>query len=81
MYDCESIFDLLNSMPSKDRWKNYVRNKIETYWRQKILKMAKGKSTLCFLHPMSMKVGSVHNVEFKRSNIDSQSYIVNVSFT
>jgi hypothetical protein len=49
MYDFESIFDLLNSMPSKDRWTNYVRNKIETYWRQKILKM-------------SMKVGSVHNV-------------------
>jgi hypothetical protein len=37
MYDFESIFDLLNSMPSKDSWKNYVRNKIETYWRQKIL--------------------------------------------
>ena len=31
MYDFESIFDLLNSMPSKDSWKNYVRNKIETY--------------------------------------------------
>jgi hypothetical protein len=62
MYEFESIVDLLNSMPSKDRWKNYVRNKIETYWRQKILKMAEGKSTLCFLHPMSMKVGSVHNV-------------------
>lgn len=64
MYDFESIFDLLNSMPSKHRWKNYVRNKIETYWywRQKILKMAEGKSTLCFLHPMSMKIGSVHNV-------------------
>jgi hypothetical protein len=62
MYDFESIFDLLNSMPSKDSWKNYVRNKIETYWRQKILKIAKGKSTLCFLHPMSMKVCSVHNV-------------------
>ena len=39
-----------------------MRNKIETYWRQKILKMAERNSTLCFLHPMSMKVGSVHNV-------------------
>ncbi|CAC5385374.1 unnamed protein product [Mytilus coruscus] len=68
----ESIFDILNTIPNRESWKNYVKRRIETFWRQKIMNMAEGKSTLRFLHPMSMNCGTVHNV-WDNTGLDSIS--------
>ncbi|XP_063398927.1 uncharacterized protein LOC134683546 [Mytilus trossulus] len=72
LYEFESIFDILNSIPNRESWKIYVKQRIETFWKQKITNMAEGKSTLRFLHPMSMNCGTVHNV-WANTGLDSIS--------
>ncbi|CAC5390533.1 unnamed protein product [Mytilus coruscus] len=72
LYDFESIFDVLNSIPNRESWKNYVKKRIETVWRQKIMIMAERKSTLRLLHPMSMNCGTVHNI-WANTGLDSIS--------
>lgn len=48
------------------------KKRIETFWTHKIMIMAEGKSTLRFLHPMSMNCGTVHNI-LANTGLDSIS--------
>lgn len=61
-YDFESVFGILDNIPSKEKWKSYVKKKINAFWIRKISAMSEGKSTLKFLSPKSMELGVVHNV-------------------
>lgn len=58
----ESVFGILDNIPSKEKWKSYVKKKINAFWIRKISAMSEGRSTLKCLSPKSMELGVVHNV-------------------
>lgn len=68
LYDLDSIFYLIENMPSKCSWKASVKKKIEFSWLNKINKMSEGKSSLQYLSSSSMVIGKPHNVWNKCGN-------------
>ena len=61
-YSLLSAYDLLALPPNKEEWKIETRRSIRSYWTEKTLKEAEGKSTLKWLNKTSYNPGTLHPV-------------------